>query len=225
MKIVIVGGGSVGYYLARTLKEHGHEPSLIEPDRKACSRIADDLDIPVFQGDGTTIEALREAGCDKAGALVAVTGKDEANLISCQLGKLEFHLSRTVAKVNNPKNASLMSRLGVDIAVSSTDYLTQMLEREVDTSVLRHVVSLDQGKSSISEVLLPDDFHFSGKKLTEIRLPDQSVIVTVERKGETIIPRGNTRIYAGDKLLIVAKNEALHAVKEKLRLTDQGGTP
>ena len=214
MKIVIVGGGSVGYYLARTLKEHGHEPSLIEPDRKACSRIADDLDITVFQGDGTTIDALREAGCDKAGALVAVTGKDEANLISCQLGKLEFHLPRTVAKVNNPKNASLMSRLGVDIAVSSTDYLTQMLEREVDTSVLRHVVSLDQGKSSISEVLLP-----------EIRLPDQSVIVTVERKGETIIPRGNTRIYAGDKLLIVAKNEALHAVKEKLRLTDQGGTP
>ena len=113
----------------------------------------------------------------------------------------------------------------MDIAVSSTDYLTQMLEREVDTSVLRHVVSLDQGKSSISEVLLPNDFHFSGKKLTEIRLPDQSVIVTVERKGETIIPRGNTRIYAGDKLLIVAKNEALHAVKEKLRLTDQGGTP
>lgn len=220
MKIVIVGGGSVGYYLAKALIEHNHAPSIIEHDKNVCVHIADELDIPVIHGDGTTIEALQDAGCADADALVAVTGRDEANLIACQLAKMEFQLQRTVAKANNPKNASVMSDLGVDITVSSIDYISRMIEREVDISAIKHIVSLNQGKSSISEILLPDDFKYSGKQLMDIRLPEQSVIVTVERGGEAIIPRGNTRIYAGDKLLIVAKDEALHAVKEKLKLTD-----
>ena len=220
MKIVIIGGGSVGFYLAKALLEHGHKLSVIETDPAACTRIADELDLPVIHGDGTTVEALRDAECAGANALIAVTGRDEANLIACQLAKLEFQVPRTVAKVNNPKNAGVMSRLGVDITVSSIDYISRMLEREVDSAAIRHVISLDQGKSSISEVLLPQGCPFSGKPLSDVRLPEQSVIVTVERDGETIIPRGNTKIYAGDKLLIVAKNEALHALKEKLRLTD-----
>ncbi len=220
MKIVIIGGGSVGFYLTKALLEHDHELSVIETDPAACARIANELDLPVIQGDGTTVEALRDAKCGEANALIAVTGQDEANLIACQLAKLEFHVPRTVAKVNNPKNAGIMSRLGVDITVSSIDYISRMLEREVDSAAIRHVISLDQGKSSISEILLPKGCPFDGKALADIRLPEQSVIVTVERNGETIIPRGKTKIHAGDKLLIVAKNEALHAVKEKLKLTD-----
>lgn len=220
MKIVIVGGGSVGYYLAKTLMEHNHEPSIIEKNQTVCTRLADELDIPVIQGDGTTIEGLRDAGCDRADALVAVTGRDEENLIACQLAKLEFHVHRTVAKANNPKNASVMSSLGVDITVSSIDFISRMIEREVDISTIKHVVSLNQGKASISEILLPDDFKYSGRQLADIRLPEQSVIVMVERDGEAIVPRGSTHIYSGDKLLIVAKDEALHAVKEKLKLTD-----
>lgn len=220
MKIVIVGGGSVGYYLAKALMEHNHEPSIVEQNKVVCMRLADELDIPVIHGDGTTIEALGDAGCGNSDALIAVTGRDEANLIACQLAKMEFHIQRTVAKANNPKNASVMSDLGVDITVSSIDYISRMIEREVDISAIKHVVSLNQGRSSISEILLPDDFKYSGKQLMDIRLPEQSVIVTVERGGEAIIPRGNTRIYSGDKLLIVAKDEALHAVKEKLKLTD-----
>ena len=113
-----------------------------------------------------------------------------------------------------------MSSLGVDITVSSIDFISRMIEREVDISTIKHVVSLNQGKASISEILLPDDFKYSGRQLADIRLPEQSVIVMVERGGEAIVPRGSTHIYSGDKLLIVAKDEALHAVKEKLKLTD-----
>ena len=198
-----------GMYRNRTYAEHAVDAGDTELAKQ------DMLYDP--QTAGGLLIAVAEKDAD---ALIAVTGRDQDNLVACQLAKQLFHIQRTVARINNPKNAGVMSRLGVDITVSSIDYISRMLEREVDSAAIRHVISLDQGKSSISEVLLPQGCPFSGKPLSDVRLPEQSVIVTVERDGETIIPRGNTKIYAGDKLLIVAKNEALHAVKEKLRLTD-----
>lgn len=79
MRVMIVGGGKVGYYMAKTLLDHGHQPIVIEKDRKLCSQVANDLDIPVTQGDGSTVEYLEAAGCGRCQALVAVTGRDEVN--------------------------------------------------------------------------------------------------------------------------------------------------
>ncbi len=220
MKILIVGGGTVGFYLAKTLMEHGHDPVIIESNRSVCAGLANNLDIPIILGDGTSVETLQEAGAETADALIAVSGRDEINLIACQLARAEFHIRRTVAKANNPKNADVMRTLGVDIAVSSVDAITRMLEQEVDMSRIKRLVSLNQGEASICEIQLPDDFKFSGKKLMDIRFPDESIIVSVERGGKMLIPRGNTLIFSGDKLLILAQNDALHLVKEKLRLTD-----
>ena len=104
MRVMIVGGGKVGYYMAKTLLDHGHQPIVIEKDRKLCSQVANDLDIPVTQGDGSTVEYLEAAGCGRCQALVAVTGRDEVNLITCQIAKRVFHVEKTVARVNNPKN-------------------------------------------------------------------------------------------------------------------------
>jgi len=84
MTVIVVGGGKVGFYLARTLMEHGHKPRIIEESKETCARIANDLDIPIFCGDGSTIEALQNAGIEEADALISVTGKDENNLIACQ---------------------------------------------------------------------------------------------------------------------------------------------
>lgn len=218
MKIIIVGGGKIGYYLARTLIEHGHEPTLVERAKLVSTYLADELDIPVVNGDGTMIDCLTAAGAKNADALVAVTGEDEQNLVSCQLARMVFGIKRTVAKVNNPKNTGVMRQLGIDITVSATDNIARLIEREVDLTAIKQVVSLNQGEASLSEVMLPEDYRYDGSKLTDIRLPDQSVIVSIERGGEVIIPRGNTKILSGDKLLIMAKNAVLHKVKEKLKI-------
>ena len=87
MNVIIIGAGKVGYYLSQTLMEHGYKVQLIEKNKDACLRIANQLDIPVICGDGTRIEILDEAGAMHADALVSVTGQDEDNLIACQLGK------------------------------------------------------------------------------------------------------------------------------------------
>ena len=218
MNIVIVGGGKLGFYLAKTLLEHHHETTVIESDSAVCSEILESLEIPVICGDGTTSEALRAAGADTADVLVAVTGKDEQNLITCQLAKMMFPIKRTAAKVNNPKNADIMRKLGIDIVVSSTDAIARMIEWEVDLSGFKHIATLGQGEANLHEIMLPNDFAYSGRKLSDIRPPEQSVIVAVERRHEVIIPRGNTEIFAGDKLVVMVKGDGLEAVRKKLKL-------
>ena len=131
MRVCIVGGGKVGYYLAKTLLEHGHTPVLIEDDPAMCRKVADSLDLTVVCGDGTFAEVQESADVAHCSAMVAVTGRDEDNLIVCQLAKQVFKVKRTVARVNNPKNAAVLKKLGVDIAVSATDNLTHLIEREV----------------------------------------------------------------------------------------------
>lgn len=142
MKICIIGGGKVGFYLAKSLLEHGHEPVVIERQQRYCEKLADTLDIPVICGDGTTLEALEAAGCAGCAAFVAVSGNDETNLIACQLAKKVFGLPKTVARVNNPRNTEVLRRLGVDIPVSSTDNLGRLLEREVETDRIRQLLSM-----------------------------------------------------------------------------------
>ncbi len=212
MTVIVVGGGKVGYYLAKTLLEHGHEPKIIELDRELCHRMANDLDVTVICGDGTTIHALEEAGAHEAEALIGVTGQDENNLVACQIAKRSFGIKRTVARVNNPKNVKVMKALGVDIPISSTDNIARLLEREVDASAIKQLMSLNRGETSLSEIDLPPDFKHSGKRLAELKMPEESVIVSISRGDQIIIPRGNTTLYAGDKVIIICKNSVLHTL-------------
>lgn len=184
MNVIVVGGGKVGYYLTKTLMEHGHGPHLIENSRYLCKQLANDLDVPVFHGDGTTIEALEAVGTGEADALIAVTGHDQDNLIACQLAKRKFGVERTVARVNNPKNAAVMKQLGVDIPISSTDNIARLLEREVDTAAIKQLLALNRGQASLSELQMPARYKRHGVKLMDLDLPAESVIVTITRNGD-----------------------------------------
>ena len=214
MRVMIVGGGKVGYYMAKTLLDHGHQPIVIEKDRKLCSQVANDLDIPVTQGDGSTVEYLEVAGCGRCQALVAVTGRDEVNLITCQIAKRVFHVEKTVARVNNPKNTEVLRRLGVDIAVSSTDNLARILEREVETAAIQQVLNLAGGTATVFEIQIPDRFKYNGKSLAQIPISESAVIIAITRAGELLIPRGNTQILNGDKVLCVARDTAIHELMQ-----------
>ena len=215
MKVTIIGGGKVGYYLVKTLLEHGHEPTIIEIDRKTCSQIANELDIPVICGDGTNLDVLEAAGAFKTEAVIAVSGKDEDNLVACQLAKKIFNTKKTVVRVNNPKNANAMKELGVDIVISATDCIAELLEREVDTSKIKELLSLNHGTGVIAEINLPDDYKLDGTKLIELKLPESINIISIEREQRLIIPRGFTELKSNDKLLVLSNNisvSKLHAI-------------
>ena len=221
MELIIVGGGKVGYYLTKTLLEHGHHPHLIEMDPEKCAHMADELDIPVICGDGCTLEVLEAAGARHTDAVVAVTGRDQDNLIACQLAGQVFHVRRTVARINNPKNKDAMIQLGVETPISVTDSIARLIEREVDTAAIRQLIPLNRGEASISELHLPEPYSQEGVRLSQLQLPEESVIVSIERKGQFIFPRGNTQLCGGDKLLVVCADSALRELSKKLGLLAQ----
>lgn len=220
MELIIVGGGKVGYYLTKTLLEHGHHPHLIEMDPEKCAHMADELDIPVICGDGCTLEVLEAAGARHTDAVVAVTGRDQDNLVACQLAGQVFHVRRTVARINNPKNKDAMIQLGVETPISVTDSIARLIEREVETDAIHHLMSIAGGDASLTEVFLPDDFKYAGRSLAELEIPHDVVIVFLTRGQELIIPRGNTVLLGGDKVVCVAKNTAFHDLAKRWNLTE-----
>ncbi len=218
MKVTIVGGGKVGYYLVKTLIEHHHEPTVIDINKKTCSYIANELDVNVIFGDGTQIEILDSANIAQTDAIVCVTGKDEDNLIACQLAKKIFNVKKTVAKVNNPKNAMVMKELGVDNVINSTDNIASLIEREVDTSKIKQLIALNHGAVVISEIQLPENYALDGVMLMNIKMPNIFNIVSITRGEELIIPRGQSVLKSNDKLLVISETNSLHQLNAILKL-------
>lgn len=127
MKAIIVGGGKVGYYLLKTLKEKRYEVTLIESNVDLCNKIAEEIGGDIICGDGSDVQVMQEAGIEYADVVAAVTGKDEENLVICQMAKLNFNIQKTIARINNPKNSDIFIKLGVDNTVCSTEVIANLI--------------------------------------------------------------------------------------------------
>ena len=128
MYVIVVGGGTVGYYLSRDLLDRGHEVTLIEKDGRRADWLETQLGSIVMRGDGCEVKFLSQTGVERADAIVAVTADDEDNLIALQMAKRHFRVKLTIARVNNPSNVEIFKTLGVDDAVSATEILLAALE-------------------------------------------------------------------------------------------------
>jgi len=133
MFIVIIGGGKVGSFLAQHLGSAGHDVTVVEFRPEQCARLEEELpEARLVCGDGDEPYILEDLGVANAHAIVAATGDDEDNLVVCMLGKYEYRVPLTIARVNNPKNEWLFTdRFGVDAAVSNTSMIVKVLEERV----------------------------------------------------------------------------------------------
>ncbi len=220
MKAIIVGGGKVGFYLAKTLLEHGYSITIIEQDKEQSQYCANNLDAEVSCGNGATVEALEACGADKADCVIAVMGKDESNLVCCQIAKQRFDVNKTIAKVNNPKNADALKELGVDIVISATENIIQLLEHEVDLSAMKKLLKLDGEEASLMEITIPKNYALEGKPLSELQLPNNCNLACISRSGKTIIPRGGTTLCSGDTVLVVMMNSQEKELRKALKIKD-----
>lgn len=204
MRIIIVGGGKLAYYLIKTLRPYRHTISVLEQQKDVSERIATDFDeVNVFNGDGTSIRIMEESGCLNADFYIAVTGKDENNLVGCEIAKKRFHVKTTVARVNNPKNAEMFTRLGVDKVYSSTQILADIIEQEIDYEGMRVVFSIYKTSKNIIEFKLSPRSPACGKTLREYAFPDNSVLVMLTRHDGTVeVPRGDLVMKVDDTLLM-----------------------
>lgn len=212
MRIMIIGGGKVGYYLAKTLATERHSIMLVEQNPLRCEQIAQELNsryIDVTCGDGTAIHILEEAGIARAQTLIAVTGQDQNNLAACQLAKTYFGVKMTIARVNNPKNIRVFEKLGVDSVVSSTDRIASIINQELDWSDIDQLFKARKVGVRIRETLVETSSPFCGNRIAELGLPQGMIIASVLRGNEAFIPNGDTILLPGDYVVMIGNEEQL----------------
>ena len=216
MYILIVGGGKVGYYLAKTLLHSGHAVGVIERDPERTAMLAEELGVTLTLGDGTDIEILRDAGAAEADYTVAVTGRDEENLVICQLAKKHFRTPLTIARVNNPENQEIFKLLGVDATVSTTALAAQMIENALPLNGMRIFSFFQQGDVEIVEVEVGEESPIAGALVSELRLPEECVLITLIHDGIISFPRGKSMVHTGDRVFALARRKSVDPLKKVL---------
>lgn len=203
MFVIIVGGGKTGSQLASQLLSGGHKVRLVEDRPVVLERLKDELPSEViFAGDGSSPSVLESAGIGQAQVLAAVTGDDEDNLVITTLGRFEFGVPRIIARVNNPKNMWLFTpEMGVDVALSQSDILAQLIAEEMSLGDMMTLLKLRKGEYSIVEEKVHPEAVVVGKMLRDIELPTQCVFAAVIRKGELIVPNGGTELAPVDEVI------------------------
>lgn len=215
MRIVIVGGGNVGYYLVKTLVHEKHRIMLIDSNYEHCLRVINEfgnMAVEVTYGDGTDINCLRDSDIQKADVLIAVTGHDQNNLVACQLAKDYFGVKRTIARVTNPKNIRVFERLGVDSVISSTARIAGIIEQELDWSDVNALLSRKSANTRIREITVEKGAAAENKRIMELSLPKGIILISIIRGDEAIIPDGQTRIRAEDSVIAMGSPENLEQV-------------
>jgi len=217
MYIIVVGGGEVGYYLAKTLLNDEHEVLIIEKDARECEIIAEQLGSVVTRGDGCEVATLDDVGTGRAGVLIAVTGDDEDNLVSCQVAKHKFNVPRTIARIKDPRNETLFRKLGVDVTISSTNLILAHIKRELPSHPLIPLLTLKGGSLEVVDVKIPPDSSVVGRRLGDLAIPAGSVIcLIIDKKTGAQIPMADTVLGAEDEIVAVTSLESEAALRAAL---------
>lgn len=213
MYVIIVGGGKVGFNLAKELLRDGHEVLLIEKDKNRWALLEQVLGEAVFLGDGCEMQTLQEVGCSRADVVVAVTGHDEDNFTVCQLAKRKFNVPRAIARVNMPQNEAVFKALGVGETICGTRIIYDLIKQEMESDQVHFLAILKAGGMEIVEITVGQTSPVVGKSLREINFPPRCLLLSVLRKGEIIIPSGDTVLEEGDSLISLADRQEVDNLK------------
>lgn len=205
MNVMIVGGGKVGVYLASLLLAGGQRVKVIELRREEISRLQEELSKEVLiPGNGTDPNVLESAGIHNADVVAAVTGADEVNLVITSLARFEFHVPRTIARINNPKNTWMFTPdMGVDVALNQADLMGHLIAEEMSLGDMMTLLKLRKGQYSLVEEKVAPESLAAGKAIRDLQLPEKCVLAVVIRKGELMIPDRDTVLQPADEVLAV----------------------
>jgi trk system potassium uptake protein TrkA len=216
MKIIIVGGGQVGAYLASLLLANRHDIKVIEYREKNFHKLEREFpsELLIF-GYGSDPAVLEKAGVERADVLAAVTANDEINLVVSTLAKMEYGVPRVVARVNNPKNAWLYtSQMGVDIRVNQADLIARLVVEEMDLEDMFTLMKLNRGDYSIVQMKLMNHSKAANKLLKDLPIPKKSVLIAITRNDRVIIPKGDTQLLADDDILMLTDEVSRKELKD-----------
>ncbi|OIP26912.1 MAG: portal protein [Chloroflexi bacterium CG_4_9_14_3_um_filter_45_9] len=201
MYIIIVGGGDLGFSLAKEFFANGHEALIIEKDAARCEEVKQELGSISICGSGSEIATLDRAGIARTDMFIAVTREDEENLAACQIAKQKFNVPRVIARVNNPRNEPIFAKLGIDYTVNVVGLVMENIKVLSGIFPLARLFSFKDRGTELILAKIPDG-SLVGRPLKDLPLPEGAVVTLLIRQGEeSKIPVPETVLRAGDELL------------------------
>ncbi|MCC5895241.1 MAG: NAD-binding protein [Alkalibacterium sp.] len=211
--ILLIGGFNKTQALSNSLLKKGYQVTVINKDYHDCQKLAEISRLNVIFGDGTKPFILEEAKIHTVDIAIALTQKDEINLVICELCKKKFNVKKAVTLIEDPKKIEFFYKMGVDSVVSAINAITNIIEQQALLDDITTVIPVGEGRISITEVPIPENARTVGKKLLEIDLPKEVIIGCIIRDEESLVPRGDTRIKANDELILISSDKQEKAIR------------
>jgi trk system potassium uptake protein TrkA len=204
MFVLITGGGRTGTQLARTLLEQDHEVHIVENRPQVLTRLHRELPTEViYEGNPINPKVLEGAGIQRANVLAACTASDEMNLVQCFIARESYHVHRTIARVNNPRDAWLFNDLfHVDVALNQAGILASLIEEEMSMGDMMTLLKLRRGDYSLVEEKIPQGAKGIGLAIRDMGISNVAIAAII-RKGKIIVPSGQVTFEMGDEVLAV----------------------
>ncbi len=209
MLVVIAGGGRTGAHLASFLISEHHDVHLVEHRPDILAHIHRELPTEViYEGNATDPDVLERAGVSGAQVLAACMQGDAENLALCFIARTRYQVPRTIATINNPRNAWLFDKhFHVDVALNQAEILASLIEQEMPLGEMMTLLKLRRGRFSLVEDHIADGAPAVGVALRDLALPANAIIAAIIRQGEMVIPRGLVAFQAGDEVLAIVDAE------------------
>jgi len=208
MKIILIGGSKLAYFLAKQFASKNYYTTIINQDLEEAKALSRTLKATVIHGEGSNPATLGEAGALQADVILSLTTRDEDNLIACQIAQKEYGVPRTIALVNDPENQEIFEKLGITVAFSATQIIATLIEQQTASSDIQNLLPIAEGKVNVSEIALTADNPVVGKTIDQIQLPSGTLIACILRQGEVIVPNGENSLEALDRLVIIGQPES-----------------
>ena len=220
MRIILIGGGKLVYFLTKQFASKGYYTTIINPDAAEATTFSRQLKATVILGEGSNIETLKEAGAYQADVVLSLTPYDQDNLIACQIAQKEYGVPRTVALVNDPENQEVFKQLGITIAFSSTEIIVNLIEQQTSSEEIKNLIPVAEGRVNITEITLRENTPTVGKTLQKLPLPDGTLIACIIRNGEVVVPRASTVLQQKDRLVLVSEPDQYGQLLRSLGCTE-----
>ncbi|WMW22320.1 Trk system potassium transporter TrkA [Methanolobus mangrovi] len=214
-KVMIIGGGIVGFYLAKLVAKSEFDLKIIESDKERSAVIAEELpDVLVLNGDGTDIHLLKEEGVSEMDVVISVTNSDEKNLL-CSLLAKQLGVKKVIARSDRSDYVSLFEMVGVDSAVSPRQATVNEVLKLTFGQGIESITTIEGEKAEIIEYTTSKKSKIVGKPLKNVKFPAGAIVSMVVHKGNTVVPRGEYVIEEGDRVVVFSLQSA-NAEVEKL---------
>lgn len=221
MKIIIVGCGRVGYALAKQLSEEKHDITVIDMKADKLERMVSVLDVQAVEGNGTSFRTQQEAGVRNCDMMIAVTGQDEVNLLCCLIAR-RSGIKHAIARVQNPiyneEVQYLQDELGLSMTINPQLDCAMSIAKFLEVPGALDITTFARGHIDLVRLPIPKDSPVDGMTIVDFanKISKDTLITTIERDGDVIIPNGRTKMLSGDNMYVILQPAQIGGLCQKL---------